>query len=473
MLPSLSRPLLPVLTGLIPHRRGISKRSHLRAVGTDLVLAVSQVGLTVTLLAHQAWLMTDAIVRTLFRVFVSRRKLLEWVTAAQAKSAFYITLGSVYQRMGGAVVLAAVAAILIPFGPPGAWLIATPFALLWALSPVVAHWISLPPRAAAAQPLSADDARTLRLTARRTWRFFETFVGAEDHALPPDNFQEEPTPVVAHRTSPTNLGLYLLSTIAAHDFGWLGTVAAIERLEATLGTMNGLERFRGHFYNWYDTRDLRPLDPKYVSSVDSGNLAGHLVALGQACQDIIDRPLLGPQVLSGIADTILLLRASARAIIDDRRTQTVTRKHLDEALDALTTALSPVPITPGDWVVRLTELEARAHTMADIARTLTAERGDRADAELLTWAEALDAGVASHAHDLDTALPWARPIFGKTRSLGASTPEQELGWTEIPRIFFSLPTLADTPDHCDKRHTRTHHSPRALGYRQRSTERMP
>jgi cyclic beta-1,2-glucan synthetase len=442
-------PVLPVLTGLIPHRRGISKRSHLRAVGTDLVLAVSQVALTVTLLAHQAWLMTDAIVRTLFRMYVTRRNLLEWVTAAQAKSAFYITLSSVYHRMGGAVVLAAVAAILVPFGPPGAWLVATPFAVLWALSPVVAHWISLPPRAAGARPLSADDASILRLTARRTWRFFETFVGPEDHALPPDNFQEEPTPVVAHRTSPTNLGLYLLSAIAAHDFGWLGTVAAIERLEATLGTMNGLERFRGHFYNWYDTRDLRPLEPKYVSSVDSGNLAGHLVALGQACQDIIARPLFGPQVLSGIADTILLLRGSARAIVDDRRTQTVTRRHLDEALDALTTALTPVPVTPGDWVVRLAELEARAHTMADIARTLTAERGDRADAELLAWAEALDAGIESHARDLDMVLPWARLVFGNAVSQRATTPEQSLGSTAIARLFFSLPTLAETADRCE------------------------
>jgi cyclic beta-1,2-glucan synthetase len=442
-------PLLPVLTGLIPHRRGISKRSHLRAVGTDLVLAVSQIGLTVTLLAHQAWLMTDAIVRTLFRVYVTRRNLLEWVTAAQAKSAFYITLGSVYHRMGGAVALAAITAILVPFGPPGAWLIATPFVLLWALSPVVAHWSSLPPRAAGARPLSEDDARTLRLTARRTWRFFETFVGPEDHALPPDNFQEEPAPVVAHRTSPTNLGLYLLSTIAAHDFGWLGTVAAIERLEATLGTMNGLERFRGHFYNWYATRDLRPLDPKYISSVDSGNLAGHLVALGQACQDIIDRPLLGPHVLSGIADAILLLRQSASAIADDRRTQTVTRKHLDEALDALTMALSPAPVTPGDWVLRLTELEARANTMADIALTLTAERGDSADAEILAWAEAVRIGIKSHVRDLDAAVPWARLIFGNTLFHGATTPEEALRWTAIPRFFLSFPTLGETPDRCE------------------------
>ncbi|HEY6367597.1 MAG TPA: glycosyl transferase, partial [Candidatus Binatia bacterium] len=120
-------PLLSVLTELIPHRRGISKRSHFRAFGTDLALAMSQVALTVTLLAHQAWLMTDAIVRTLFRVYVTRRKLLEWVTAAQAKTALDTTLG-----MPGAIVLAVVAAIVVPFGPPGAWQVATPFLLLWA-----------------------------------------------------------------------------------------------------------------------------------------------------------------------------------------------------------------------------------------------------------------------------------------------------------------------------------------------------
>ena len=312
-----------------------------------------------TLLAHQAWLMTDAIVRTLWRLYVTRRHLLEWTTAAQAKSGRAITLGRRVSANGrGRGTSPPSAASWWRSDGRTAWPVAAPFVLLWALSPLVARWISLPPRAAGLQPLSADDARTLRFTARRTWRFFETFVGSEDHALPPDNFQEEPTPVVAHRTSPTNLGLYLLSTIAAHDFGWLGTLAAVERLEATLGTMNGLARFRGHFYNWYDTRDLRPLDPQYVSSVDSGNLAGHLIALGQACQDILDRPLLGPQVLSGIADTVLLVRASAGAIADDRRTQTVTRTHLDEALDTLTAALSPVPATPGDWAVRLTALES-------------------------------------------------------------------------------------------------------------------
>jgi len=441
--------LLQVLIGAIPRRRGISKRSHARAVGTDLMLAASHIGLTVTLLAHQAWLMTDAIVRTLTRVYVTRRKLLEWVTAAQAKSGFDLSLRSSYRRMSAAVALAFAAVILVAFQSWEVWPIAAPFALVWALSPMIAYWISLPPPASATQPLSQDEVRTLRLTARRTWRFFQTFVGPDDHALPPDNFQEEPTPVVAHRTSPTNLGLYLLSIIAARDFGWIGTVAAIERLEATLGTMKGLERFRGHFYNWYDTRDLRPLDPKYISSVDSGNLAGHLIALGQACQEMIYRALLGPDALSGIADTILLLRQSALAIVDDRRTQTVTRKHLDEALDALTAALSPVPVSVGDWVLRLTELGARADTMTDIARTLTAERGDTADSELVAWAEAVRAVIESHALDLDAVIPWARLIFGKPPINRATSAEQDLVSATLARFYSSMPTLADTPNRCE------------------------
>ena len=438
-------PLLQVFIGAIPHRRGISKRSHARAVGTDLVLAASHIGLTVTFLAHQAWLMTDAIARTLSRVYVTRRKLLEWVTAAQAKSRLDLSLRSSYRRMSRTIALALAVGILVAFQSPEVWPIAAPFALLWALSPMVAYWISLPPRATAAQPLSQDEVRTLRLTARRTWRFFETFVGTEDHALPPDNFQEEPTSVVAHRTSPTNMGLYLLSTIAAHDFGWIGTMDAIERLEATLGTMNGLERFRGHYYNWYATRDLRPLDPKYISSVDSGNLAGHLIALGQACREIVDRPLLGSHALSGIADAILLLRQSARATTADRRSQTVTRKHLDEALDALTRALNPVPMTPGDWLMRLTELGARAQTMADIARTLTAERGDSTEGELVAWAEAVRAAIESHARDLDAAIPWARLVFRKA----PGNLEQDSVSTTMARFFLSFPTLADAPDRCE------------------------
>ena len=165
-----------------------------------------------------------------------------------------------------------------------------PFALLWLAAPAIALWASRSPAVAPRLAVSDPDARDLRLIARRTWRFFETFVTPADNMLPPDNFQEDPKPVVAHRTSPTNMGLYLLSAVAARDFGWAGTMETVERLEATFDSMRKLPRFKGHFFNWYGTRDLRVLDPAYVSSVDSGNLAGHLIAARQRLRRVDGRP---------------------------------------------------------------------------------------------------------------------------------------------------------------------------------------
>ncbi|MFN8423092.1 MAG: hypothetical protein U0470_06765 [Anaerolineae bacterium] len=213
------------------------------------------------MLAYQAWLMADAMVRSLVRVYVTHRRLLEWVTAAQAKAGLRLSLRGFVERMAGGVALALGAAAAVAWARPASWPIALPFLLAWAASPVVARAIGIPSAARRAVPLSAADARALRLIARRTWRFFATFVGPGEHALPPDNFQEDPKPVVARRTSPTNIGLYLLACVSAHDFGWIGTRDAVDRLEATIASMRALERFRGHFLNWYDTLDGRPLQP--------------------------------------------------------------------------------------------------------------------------------------------------------------------------------------------------------------------
>src|SRR5438093_637845 len=394
-------PLLPVLGGLVPRARGISKRSHIRAVGRDLFLAGSQFGLTVTMLTHQTWLMSDAIVRTLVRVYVTHRGLLEWVTAAQAKAGLRLDLLGFCRRMGGGVALAATAAVAVAWGRPEAWPAALPFLILWVLSPAVARWISVPRRTAVTQPLSSEDVRALRSIARRTWRFFATFVGPEDHALPPDNFQETPSPMVAHRTSPTNIGLYLLSTVAARDFGWIGTLDAVERLEATLETMNALERFRGHFYNWYDTRHCYALEPKYVSSVDSGNLAGHLIALAHACEEMIDRPRLDRAALAGIEDTALLVRLSTVVTAGGARPGPATRGRLEEAIDAVTAAVHEPPLDSAEWAARLAVLQARTQTVRDIARALVDEDPASARTDVLVWAEALCATVESHARDLD------------------------------------------------------------------------
>ena len=307
--------LIPVVAAVLPRRAGITARSHLGALGSDLRIALAQSALTVTFLAHQAWLMGDAITRTLVRLFVTRRHLLEWVPAAQATIGPRLDLLGFYRVMAGGVVFGVLAVLvaLLQLSGHGTWPLAVPLALLWIASPAIARWTSRPPRNAGRMPVSAADAQALRLIARRTWRFFETFVTAADHMLPPDNFQEEPVPALAHRTSPTNLGLYLLSTAAARDFAWVGTTEAAERLEATLATMGRLARFRGHFYNWYDTRDLRPLDPQYVSTVDSGNLAGHLIALANACRESTILTPTAAQRLTSIADALDLAReATAR-----------------------------------------------------------------------------------------------------------------------------------------------------------------
>ena len=396
---------VPVIAGLRPRRKGISKRSHLRAVAEDVGLAVAHVGLGLAFLVDQAWWMADAIGRTLARLYVSRRNLLEWTTAAESKAVHDLDLVSFYRQMAAGVGLALASGILVLVAKAEAAWIAAPFVAVWLVAPVVARRVSLPPPETAAEQLSADEVETLRGIARRTWRFFETFVTGEDHALPPDNFQDDPAPQIAHRTSPTNIGMYLLATVTARDLGWIGTLEMVERLEATLATIGALDRYRGHLYNWYDTRDLHPLEPAYVSSVDSGNLAGHLLTLANACREMIDQPLPVAAALAGIADVLTLARGAAGSVADDRRSQTLSRRHLDEALELRAEATVAPPTMPRPWADRLHELDTHTRTLADVAAALTAERGEAGDGELVAWADAARRAVGSHLRDLDLLEP--------------------------------------------------------------------
>ena len=392
--------LLPIFADIVPRRAGINARSHFRALRKDIGLAASLIALVVIFLAHQTWLMIDAIGRTLFRLYLSRRNLLQWVTAAQANLNSPLTIYTAYRRMSGGVVIAVLATALIAYLRPGAWSIAAPFLVLWIASPAVAVWISLSPRVAGHLAVTDADTHALRLVARRTWRYFETFVTADDQMLPPDNFQEDPEPVLAHRTSPTNLGLYLLSTVSARDFGWTGTIDTVGRLEAALATMSRLQQYRGHFYNWYDTRDLRPLDPRYVSSVDSGNLAAHLIALANACREWIDVPAASGLCCAGIEDALHLAREALHEIPADVRMQTISATPLEHALDALVAALDGNEAKPGDIGAQLDRVAPLTATLADIARTLAIELGDEVGGEMLYWAEAARRSVESLQRDL-------------------------------------------------------------------------
>jgi cyclic beta-1,2-glucan synthetase len=420
---------LPLVARVIPRSSGVTAGSHFRALRLELRIALLQFGLQVAFLAHHAWLMVDAIVRTLSRLY-RRRQLLEWVTAAAASSDRELDLAGFHRRMLGAVVLAVCGALGVIYADRGVWFVAAPLLGAWMLSPALAWWVSRAPRPAQSA-LSEAEAESLRLTARRTWHFFETFVTAEDNMLPPDNFQEDPQPVVAHRTSPTNLGLYLLSVLAARDFGWLGLTATVDRLEETLATMKRLERFRGHFYNWYDTRDLRPLDPRYISSVDSGNLAGHLITLRNACREMLATPVLHPELPAGIADAVKLTRSALDVLGGDPRISETGRKQLYIALDSFRSSLKSLTASPADYAARLSDLKKQSEKLPALARALFEEGFDDIGglADVVIWTQAVASSVHCHQRDVDGLFAW---LDCTGRDLKVS----------------SKLTLVDLPDYC-------------------------
>lgn len=383
--------LLPLLLSLIPTQAGVNVRHYFHQWLSDLKLASAQTLLWVAFLPDQTWRMLDAIVRTLVRVLVTRRHLLEWTTAAQSTGRPRLTLTGFYRSMAPGTVLALVVSLGVVSQAPQAWPIALLMLLLWSAAPAIAAWVSRPGSLAPEYPLPKAEAQELRLIARRTWRFFETFVTARDNWLPPDNFQEAPQPVIARRTSPTNMGLYLLSVLAARDFGWLGALNGAERLEATLRVMQTLPRYRGHFFNWYGTQDLRPLDPRYVSSVDSGNLAGHLLVIANACETWSKSELL-PDPRPGIADNLDLVREVLQATPTAHGADIAP---IEASLDEIEAHLQGDPLF-ATWLPALQKLSD--HTTAMTHKALRSVEGDWVE-ELLFWVGALRQSVAEHCRD--------------------------------------------------------------------------
>ncbi len=283
-------PLLGALAGLSPGRPDVARVRFYRQALNDLARALWGGVWYLVQLQQQALMALDATARALYRIVISQRHLLQWTTAAaaqaQARTRFVALLRLHWTEPVLALCLLA-----------GLWAIATPWpalstllCLLWALAPVATWWASRPRPSKQAGALTLEQEVYLEGVARETWRLFERCIGSEDHHLPPDNLQTWPYDMVAHRTSPTNIGLYLLSVACARQFGWIGTQELLSRLEATLATLLSLQRHRGHFLNWYDTQTLAPLLPSYVSTVDSGNLSGHLLAVGQACLELAQAP---------------------------------------------------------------------------------------------------------------------------------------------------------------------------------------
>jgi len=382
---------------------------HLTALCRSAGRHFAQAAFTLVCLPYEAFFSLDAIIRTGVRILITHKRLLEWNPSGDGERPNRSDFFASFQAMWIAPLIAVAAAVYLVLSKPGALLVAGPILVLWFASPAIAWWISLPLTRRAAK-LTDEQTRFLQKISRKTWAFFETFVGPEDHWLPPDNFQEHPVARVAHRTSPTNMGLALLANLAAYDFGYISAGRLVERTGNALHTMAALERYRGHFYNWYDTQSLQPLLPKYISTVDSGNLAGHLLTLRAGLVALPDQEIMEGRWFDGLSHTLRIIADMAAGAALSPLAQ--LQQDLESAVDSRPTTLAAARLC----------LDGLARSAEDLVRSLDAEP----ESQLRWWSESLLRQCRDGLDELTFLAPWTL--------LPASALSEFQGMGEIPTL---------------------------------------
>jgi len=390
----------------------------------------AQAAFTLACLPYEACFSLDAILRTAARLLFSHRRLLEWKPSSEQQRGFGLDRddgggnrsGEVaefirtWKAMWSAPAMAAASAITLAATRPAALAVAAPVLILWFAAPAIVWWLGrpLPRRGAELRP---EQTLFLQKLARRTWAFFENFVTARDHWLPPDNYQEHPVAVVAHRTSPTNMGLALLANLSAYDFGYIGAGKVIERTTNAFQTMHTLERYQGHFYNWYDTLTLKTLAPLYVSSVDSGNLAAHLLTLRAGLLALVDQPILAPRTFEALIETVEILVDSTAVSVTPA---------LEKLRREIASACESRPATIAAAQSWLEKLVATAAACSNAANPTTDEAAG--------WGHAMQRQCRDALDDLVFLAPWTR----------LSAPPEALSevLTEL-RVWDAIPSLRE------------------------------
>ena len=396
--------VLRVFVELIKRPADFSWWLHLRDVLRSLRRYTAQAVCVLVFLPDEAYYSLDAVLRTLTRLTVTRRNLLQWRTSTDAEQSGRTDLAGSLRAMWVAPFSALLLGGYILRFRADALPASVPLLGLWLMSPAIAWWLSRPLPSSASR-LNRDDTEFLEEVSRNTWRFFETFFSPEDNWLPPDNFQEYPVAVIAHRTSPTNVGLALLSNLAAYDFGFISAGQLEKRTAKTFATMERLERFRGHFFNWYDTRTLEPLNPRYVSTVDSGNLVGHLLTLREGLLQLGDQKILPSAVLYGLSITLRVLRTAVRTtgMAAHRPVGLASGNARPQSLDRLEQLQQEVVQTSPTFAAS-SRLLAR---LASSEHTVIAELMVHSDEQVRWWATALTQQAQAWLDEVNLLAPLA------------------------------------------------------------------
>jgi len=394
-------------------------RQHLAATARSAGRRFAQGLFTIACLPYEALFSLDAILRTAGRMLVTHKRLLEWSPSSDLEFNGRTDLAAACRSLWIAPAIAATAGIYLGFSRPELLAVAAPILCLWLVFPAIAWWISRPLARREAR-LTADQTLFLQKLARKTWAFFETFVGPEDHWLPPDNYQEYRVAVVAHRTSPTNMGLALLSNLSAYDFGYIPAGQLIERTANAFQTMAALERHQGHFYNWYDTQSLKPLHSIYVSTVDSGNLAAHLLTLRPGLLALADDKILGARLLDGLHDTLGILVDTAGGAPPIQLTR--FQNDLESVCHSRPTTLAAARLCLARLATCATEV---ADTFAAVP-----------DSDAHWWAQALARQCRGACDELEFLAPWtllpaAPDKFGNFPGIAEIPTLRELAGLEV------------------------------------------
>jgi cyclic beta-1,2-glucan synthetase len=449
---ALLAPAVPWLLGLAGVLAALPRRRLQRTLREARRVLDPELGrwlLLLMFLPHEAHVALDAVARTVYRLAWSRRRLLQWTAAAQASAALAVSglRARTWSEMRSAPLTAIAAAGALALCQPHSLPVAGALLLAWLLAPELAHRLGRPRVERPRESLSTAQELWLRALARRTWLFFERFVGPEDHWLPPDNYQEQPGGTVAHRTSPTNVGMLLVSTVGAWDLGYIGRNALRARLVGTLDSIDRLEHYRGHLLNWYDTRALAPLEPRFVSTVDSGNLAAALLVTAEGCRDASSTRGIRPERWQGLRDVVGLLReALARA---EPRLGRADRAELSQAVDTLERRLEGALEEPDQGPNTVLELSER--TIPELDRRLVHALSETRGAvglsdlrEIRTWLARLHEQVRDLRRDLGTFSPWWEMfVAGAPPALASSGLASELATllsSELP--FDAIPERA-------------------------------
>ncbi|MBD8532699.1 cyclic beta 1-2 glucan synthetase [Massilia sp. CFBP 13647] len=385
---------LTILVGLADKPRAMPWRQHVPHWAHGAAGSLAHAVMDTAFLPHEAWYSMHAIARTGWRMLVSRRRLLQWKASSLVRASTDVE--SAWRSMWFAPLLSVVVAVLLTFLHPFALFAAAPLLLLWFLSPLVAWWVSLPFEREAPN-LSPDQTRFLARLARRGWRYFEDVVNPATNWLPPAGVQEFPEPLLVHTTAPTHIGLSLLASLSAWDFGFIPQSSVLARVRGAFASMALLERHAGHFYAGYDTRTLAPLLPARVSTEDSGNLAAYLLTLASGIDGLADAPIAGVRSIEGMRATLDVLEEHAQGASSPVR----------RALDACRDAFDAQRCRNGDTLPGLAEcLQAALRA----AGALTAALPEDADANLRNWATKLEEDCRAAHDDLLLLAPWMRAV---------------------------------------------------------------